>query len=233
MVLTGKPQVLFIISSPPLPGQPAPPEQHFILSEGDRQEGIEVKKIDLQNNTVTFDNHQVIQELDLAAGPSFSTAQGPATGPVAANMSGNTNRHRLVRRQNLTHDSQAPVAPDLDQAPTFDRFSGSVSLPPGALAGAISQSVDNSQKPSTTSAAPSTTRAVPSTTFAANLSTTPAANSPSIPAGYPLTQTPLHPPLSGISSGDGDYEDLTPAELAEKENAAGGDVPPPPADTGN
>jgi len=210
MVLTGKPQVLFIVLSPPLPGQPAPPEEHFILNEGDRQGGIEVKKIDLKNNTVTFDNHQVIQRLDLMPGPSLNTAQGLATGPVAGNLLGDTNRHRLVRRQNLTDDSRALVAPAPDQVPIFDRFSGTVSFPSGALAGTISQSADNSQKSSTISAAPSTT-----------------------PGAYASTQIPSQPPQFGIPPSEGDDADLTPAELAEKDNAAGGDVPPPPAVTGN
>jgi hypothetical protein len=176
----------------------------------------------------------VIQRLDLMPGPSLNTAQGLATGPVAGNLLGDTNRHRLVRRQNLTDDSRALVAPAPDQVPIFDRFSGTVSFPSGALAGTISQSADNSQKSSTISAAPSTTPgAYASTTPGAYASTTPGAYASTTPGAYASTQIPSQPPQFGIPPSEGDDADLTPAELAEKDNAAGGDVPPPPAVTGN
>ena len=56
-------QVLFKV--PPGPG-PQGKEQFYILNEGERQDDIEVVKIDVENSVVTFDNHGHQQEIALA-----------------------------------------------------------------------------------------------------------------------------------------------------------------------
>jgi hypothetical protein len=76
MSLFGQLQVLFKVATPPKPGQP-PQDQSYVMSEGDRQDGIAVTKIDEQAGMITFDNHGVIQTLALT---SASDASSSATG---------------------------------------------------------------------------------------------------------------------------------------------------------
>ena len=80
MSIFGKWQVLFKVAGTPKPGQPAKDES-YILSEGQRQDEIEVIQIDEKANLVTFNNHGTVQELPLvkanaAAGGTPTTAQG-------------------------------------------------------------------------------------------------------------------------------------------------------------
>lgn len=75
--ILGQLQVLFKVAQPAKPGKPAADED-YILSEGERQDDIEVVKIDEKAGVVTFNNHGETQELPLvAANPSSS---GPAAG---------------------------------------------------------------------------------------------------------------------------------------------------------
>ena len=67
MTLFGKLQVLFKVAGVAKPGQP-PKEESYMMSEGDRQNEIEVQKIDEPSATITFINHGVVQELGLVAG---------------------------------------------------------------------------------------------------------------------------------------------------------------------
>jgi hypothetical protein len=69
-------QVLFKTPGKAKPGQP-PKEESYVMGEGERQDDIEVKKIDDQAGVVTFSNHGVIQELSLVV------AQNTGTAPVA------------------------------------------------------------------------------------------------------------------------------------------------------
>jgi hypothetical protein len=80
MSIFGKWQVLFKVAGTAKPGQPAKDES-YILSEGQRQDEIEVIQIDEKANLVTFNNHGTVQELLLvkANAPAVSTpttAQG-------------------------------------------------------------------------------------------------------------------------------------------------------------
>jgi hypothetical protein len=73
-------QVLFKVAGTAKPGQPAKDES-YILSEGQRQDEIEVVQIDEKASLVTFNNHGTVQELPLvkANAPVASTpmaAQG-------------------------------------------------------------------------------------------------------------------------------------------------------------
>jgi hypothetical protein len=77
MTLFGKSQVLFKVLAAPIPGQPTPQEQSYLMSEGESRDGIEVKKIEALAAVITFDNHGLIQRVSListsAAGGSQDT----------------------------------------------------------------------------------------------------------------------------------------------------------------
>ncbi|MGC9944626.1 MAG: hypothetical protein ABSE48_22615 [Verrucomicrobiota bacterium] len=97
MKLFGQLQVLFKVATPPKPGQP-PGDQSYVMSEGDRQDGIAVNKIDDESGIITFDNHGVIQQLALQATPDVSTpaaGSGPnATPPMRRFLGGRFGRDR-------------------------------------------------------------------------------------------------------------------------------------------
>ncbi|MGA2854877.1 MAG: hypothetical protein ABSE90_12205, partial [Verrucomicrobiota bacterium] len=70
MGVFGNWQVLFkVASTAAKPGQPAK-DDYYILSEGQRQDNIEVIKIDEKGSIVTFNNHGTTQELPLANAPA-------------------------------------------------------------------------------------------------------------------------------------------------------------------
>ena len=71
-----KVEVLFKVQDN-TPGHP-PKEDSYVMCEGDRQDDIEVQKIDQKAEVVTFNNHGVVQELPLVA---LKDAKGPG-GPV-------------------------------------------------------------------------------------------------------------------------------------------------------
>ena len=64
MSIFGHLQVLFKVA--PKAGQPGAKEESYILSEGQRQDEIEVIQIDEKASLVTFNNHGTVQELPLA-----------------------------------------------------------------------------------------------------------------------------------------------------------------------
>ncbi len=67
MGIFGHYQVLFKVVPVATKGGPPPKDDFYILSEGQRQDDIEVVKIDEQNSLVTFENHGLTQELPLEA----------------------------------------------------------------------------------------------------------------------------------------------------------------------
>ena len=77
MTIFGKLQVLFKVSQP---GQPAGKEQAYMMSEGERQDEIEVQKIDEPAATITFNNNGTVQTLALVEGKATGGA-APAAGP--------------------------------------------------------------------------------------------------------------------------------------------------------
>lgn len=81
MSIFGQLQVLFKTADKTKGGKPGA-EQDYILSEGERQDDIEVVKIDEKGGIVTFKNHGEIQNLTLAAGTASSSA-GAAAATVA------------------------------------------------------------------------------------------------------------------------------------------------------
>jgi hypothetical protein len=63
MSIFGQLQVLFKVT--PKAGQPGAKEESYILSEGQRQDEIEIVHIDEKASLVTFNNHGTVQELPL------------------------------------------------------------------------------------------------------------------------------------------------------------------------
>ena len=86
MSIFGHLQALYKVAIPAKPEQPAK-DVPYILSEGQRQDEIEVVQIDEKNGLVTFNNHGTVQELPLtkasvaAAGASMS-APGRSSAPI-------------------------------------------------------------------------------------------------------------------------------------------------------
>jgi len=84
MTVFGHSQVLFkVAGAAAKPGQPAK-DEFYILSQGQRQDDIEVTKIDEKNSLVTFDNHGITQELPLVNTPT-SSGSAASPSPVAGN----------------------------------------------------------------------------------------------------------------------------------------------------
>jgi hypothetical protein len=80
--ILGQLQALFKVAIPGRGNQPAR-EQSYMLSEGERQDEIEVTKIDEATATITFDNHGTIQEIPLVA--AKDSGPGPGMGGPARN----------------------------------------------------------------------------------------------------------------------------------------------------
>lgn len=89
MTIFGVRQVLFHALFKGRPGKPDA-NQSYILAEGQRQDDIEVVKIDDKAGLITFDNHGDTEELPLADVPSSTTAGAEAnsSGPNNGNSFG-------------------------------------------------------------------------------------------------------------------------------------------------
>jgi hypothetical protein len=81
----GKVQVLFKVQSPARLGQPAK-EQSYVMGEGERQDEIEVRKIDEKNATITFDNHGIVQSLELVKATGGGGGVPPTGSPGGAGV---------------------------------------------------------------------------------------------------------------------------------------------------
>ena len=93
MTILGDLQVLFKVAGAPKPGGPPPADESYILSEGQRQDEIEVVKIDEKNSIVTFNNHGETQTLPLLTTlPSSTPAAAPA-GPGGGRPGGPGGRY--------------------------------------------------------------------------------------------------------------------------------------------
>jgi hypothetical protein len=78
MSIHGRSQALYKVAGTGKPGQPAK-DQSYILSEGQRQDDVEVMHINDQASLVTFNNHGTVQEIPLANAPAGTTS-APGTG---------------------------------------------------------------------------------------------------------------------------------------------------------
>jgi hypothetical protein len=81
MSMVGNLQALFKVAGTGKPD--GPKDQSYILSEGQRQDDIEVVSINDHANVVTFNNHGTVQEIPLANAPksALSEPSGPS-GPA-------------------------------------------------------------------------------------------------------------------------------------------------------
>ena len=79
-------QVLFKTPGKVKPGQP-PKEESYVMGEGERNDDIEVKKIDPDAGMITFVNHGVVQECPLVAAQNTGPVAGPG-GPGGPGMVG-------------------------------------------------------------------------------------------------------------------------------------------------
>ncbi|MGB7748338.1 MAG: hypothetical protein WBN75_13745 [Verrucomicrobiia bacterium] len=82
MSISGHLQALYKVAGIAKPGEPAK-DQSYILSEGQREDDIEVTHINDKDNLVTFNNHGTVQEIPLANAPksALSAPAGPTSGP--------------------------------------------------------------------------------------------------------------------------------------------------------
>jgi hypothetical protein len=128
----GKLQALFKVAGTGKAGQPAK-DQFYILSEGQRQDDIEITRINEQAGLVTFNNHGTVQEIPLANAPAVTTSSAPGpggqvpkpgfTGPrgggrsgvEGGNETGNASR-RGAGRQNRGRGNGANQNPDMSTA---------------------------------------------------------------------------------------------------------------------
>jgi hypothetical protein len=85
MSIFGKWEALFKVAPQNRPGQPPAKEEAYVLSEGERQDEIEVIKIDESASLVTFNNHGFPQELSLT---NASNSSGPAPAGGGAGIPG-------------------------------------------------------------------------------------------------------------------------------------------------
>jgi hypothetical protein len=83
MTVFGRLQVLFKVAVPAKGAQPAK-EDSKVMCEGDREDDIEVQKIDEAKAIITFNNHGVIQQLPLSA--TGSSGGPPPPGPGTASF---------------------------------------------------------------------------------------------------------------------------------------------------
>jgi hypothetical protein len=82
MTIFGSRQVLFTVDGASKPGQSGKGGS-YILSEGQRQDDIEVIRINEKSGVVTFNNHGMVQEIPLTKAPAITTPTVPT--PIAVN----------------------------------------------------------------------------------------------------------------------------------------------------
>jgi hypothetical protein len=109
MTIFGRDQALFKVSNTAKPGQPAK-DNAYVLSEGERQDDIEVTKIDHVDGKITFNNHGTIQELPLvpakdSGGSSDGSPPGFAGGSVTIPRPG------IFPRPNMSRTLTIPAGP--------------------------------------------------------------------------------------------------------------------------
>jgi len=136
MSVFGELQALFKVSVPGKGGQPAK-DQSYMLSEGQRQDDIEVTKIDEKAATITFDNHGTVQEIPLeAAKDSDSGAPAPGLGqPPPGGF--NPGLPRFRPRPGMPPDGLNPAnfnggGPGAPMAPQNNNGANSGAIPGGA-----------------------------------------------------------------------------------------------------
>jgi hypothetical protein len=136
MTIFGRNQAIFNVALKPKPGQPAK-DDSCVLSEGERQDDIEVVKINKEDGIITFNNHGTMQDLALVeANPTT-----PAGAPPGAMPSG---PQRGVPMPGGMQQRPNPMFP-VNRAAASERFAGRQGNPgmnpggnPGGYAGGSS-----------------------------------------------------------------------------------------------
>lgn len=121
MTIFGRDQALFKVADKPKPGQPAK-DNSYVLAEGERQDDIEVLKINHTDGIITFNNHGTVQELPLVAakdagGPAGGSGGGPGNG-------GGIPRPGFGNRPAPSFGAMRPamgMSGGLNSAPSFNR----------------------------------------------------------------------------------------------------------------
>jgi hypothetical protein len=155
MNIFGRDQALFKASNLARPGQPSK-EGAYVLSEGERQDDIEVVKIDHVDGVITFNNHGTIQELPLVPvkdGGTVASAGGgggipgvaiprPGFPPSTGNLLGFHNSHGM-NPAGFTAASSSPGFSQANTTQTQPNFGNSY----GSYGGGGSYQSPNSQQP--------------------------------------------------------------------------------------
>jgi hypothetical protein len=121
MTIFGTRQALFTVDGVIKPGQPGK-NQSYILSQGQRQDDIEVTRIDEKSGVVTFKNHGVVQEIPLTKAPAnaipapVTPAVTPSFGSRAGRSNGDTSRTIQTRGSGFTQQSQPSQQPMTQEA---------------------------------------------------------------------------------------------------------------------
>jgi hypothetical protein len=139
MTVFGEAQVLFKVEASAKRGQPAK-EDYYILSEGQRQDDIEVVKIDNKAGMVTFNNHGVVQQLALVSAPATTTVEAgggerlssprfrPPVAPGGENNGRGINRfgrgrNNSVNSSEMGNEGSGDDGSNLRSIPTRDGYS--------------------------------------------------------------------------------------------------------------
>ena len=124
MTIFGRDQALYKVAVKPKPGQPAK-EDSYVLGEGERQEDVEVMKIDREKNTVTFNNHGTVQDVELvdatSSGAGAAPGGGPGGGPGAMRpgMMSPADRAAMFRSAGRNSGLGNPVSPNMGGNPNM------------------------------------------------------------------------------------------------------------------
>jgi len=122
MTIFGIKQVLFKATTPARQDKPAK-DDYYTLAEGQRQDDIEVVKIDEKAGLITFDNHGEIQELPLTDTPATSTAV-VSVNPYSGNRFDNGGNRFAGRFNSRGVNNGNPGARNLDGSHGGGNFNG-------------------------------------------------------------------------------------------------------------
>jgi hypothetical protein len=118
MTLFGNLQVLFKVAGVARPGFP-PKDESYVMSVGDREDDIEVEKIDEKSATITFNNHGSIQELGLVPATDSGGVPGaPGYGQPGLPMPGMGRGPGGFGRFGHSQNNPSPISPPSSSNPS-------------------------------------------------------------------------------------------------------------------
>jgi hypothetical protein len=112
MSIFGQLQVLYKVAGTAKAGQPAK-DDSYILSEGQRQDDIEVIHIDEKTSLITFNNHGTVQELPLANAPKISTPPPNVDNSIRGRFGGRPAAGQLTTVPTRASPTQPAMAPEV------------------------------------------------------------------------------------------------------------------------